>query len=206
MHDAISLDAEVRRQRFTRLRSHAHAIAPTRLEVGLSVASALLLILSFPDFNCWPLAWVALAPLLITIAQRPSEQARAFLLGWLTGALFFYGSCYWLTYAMIRYGGIPSWVAFPLLLPASMIVGLFPATFALLLSRAMKHWGERAMFLAPMVWVACEWTRLVVTGQLWNAIGYSQAYHPLLIQTARWGGEPCSLRQWSGLHVNGRAL
>jgi apolipoprotein N-acyltransferase len=27
-----------------------------------------------------------------------------------------------------------------------------------------------------------------VTGQLWNAIGYSQAYHPALIQAARWGG------------------
>src|SRR5262249_20492846 len=27
-----------------------------------------------------------------------------------------------------------------------------------------------------------------VTGQLWNALGYSQAYHPFLIQPARWGG------------------
>src|SRR5206468_1869578 len=38
------------------------------------------------------------------------------------------------------------------------------------------------------LWVACEWARLGVTGQLWNALGYSQAYHPALIQTARWGG------------------
>ena len=30
--------------------------------------------------------------------------------------------------------------------------------------------------------------RLSVTGQLWNAIGYSQAFHPPLIQTAKWGG------------------
>ena len=29
---------------------------------------------------------------------------------------------------------------------------------------------------------------LRLTGQLWNAIGYSQAYHPSLIQSARWGG------------------
>ena len=44
------------------------------------------------------------------------------------------------------------------------------------------------MFLAPLLWSALEWGRLGTTGQLWNAIGYSQAYHPLLIQTARWGG------------------
>ena len=33
-----------------------------------------------------------------------------------------------------------------------------------------------------------EWARLLITGQLWNAVGYSQAYHPALIQVARWGG------------------
>jgi apolipoprotein N-acyltransferase len=38
------------------------------------------------------------------------------------------------------------------------------------------------------VWVAFEYARLGVTGQLWNAIGYSQAYHPALIQTAKLGG------------------
>jgi apolipoprotein N-acyltransferase len=38
--------------------------------------------------------------------------------------------------------------------------------------------------------VACEWARLGVTGQLWNALGYSQAetLHGLLILPARFGG------------------
>jgi apolipoprotein N-acyltransferase len=44
------------------------------------------------------------------------------------------------------------------------------------------------LFVAPLMWAALEWARLGVTGQLWNAIGYSQAYHPALIQAARWGG------------------
>ena len=44
------------------------------------------------------------------------------------------------------------------------------------------------MLLAPFFWTSLEWARLGVTGQLWNAIGYSQAYYPLLIQSARWGG------------------
>src|SRR4030095_9944524 len=47
---------------------------------------------------------------------------------------------------------------------------------------------SKGVLLAPFIWVACEWARLGVTGQLWNALGYSQAYEPLLIQPARWGG------------------
>lgn len=52
----------------------------------------------------------------------------------------------------------------------------------------VARWGVRALFIAPVFWVALEWARLGLTGQLWNAIGYSQAYVPSLIQTARWGG------------------
>lgn len=48
--------------------------------------------------------------------------------------------------------------------------------------------GVAALFFAAPFWSALEWGRLESTGQLWNAIGYSQAYHPLLIHTAGWGG------------------
>jgi apolipoprotein N-acyltransferase len=44
------------------------------------------------------------------------------------------------------------------------------------------------LLLAPVFWSAFEWIRLGVTGQLWNALGYSQAYHWFLTQPARWGG------------------
>ncbi|HMF57847.1 MAG TPA: apolipoprotein N-acyltransferase [Pyrinomonadaceae bacterium] len=172
---------------FRDLKTKAIAIAPTRAEVLLSVLSAALLILAFPDFNLWPLAWVGFVPLLVAVA-RSRNQWRAFIFGWLTGTVFFYGSCYWVTHALIRYGGIPAWVAYPLLLPATVVVGLFPAISCLLLFRCIARWGARAIFLAPVIWVALEWTRLITTGQLWNAIAYSQAYAPALIQTARWGG------------------
>jgi len=45
-----------------------------------------------------------------------------------------------------------------------------------------------AIIVAPLIWVSFEWLRYVVTGQLWNALGYSQAFHPWLIQSARAGG------------------
>jgi apolipoprotein N-acyltransferase len=167
--------------------THAWLRAYALTDGVAAIASSVLLILSFPNSGYWSLAWLGLVPLLVVIALRPSPR-RSFFLGWLTGAVFFYGSCYWLTYSMIHYGGIPRWVAYLLLAPVPIFVGLFPGVFALVLARAIREWGTRALFLAPFVWPALEWGRLGLTGQLWNAIGYSQAYQPMLIQPARWGG------------------
>ncbi|HKY30416.1 MAG TPA: apolipoprotein N-acyltransferase [Pyrinomonadaceae bacterium] len=152
-----------------------------------AIASAILLILSFPRFNFWPLAWVALVPLLVVLARKPDAR-RAFLLGWIAGAIFFYGSTHWLTFSMVQYGGIPRWLAYVLLLPAPLLGGLFIGVFALVIARVTKKWGTTALFVAPLLWPSLEWARLLIIGQLWNAIGYSQAFHPVLIQTARWGG------------------
>src|SRR6267378_7114066 len=182
MHEAVAVEAP--RRRFPL----AAALAfPTLAEVSLVIASALLLILSFPDFELWPLAWVGLVPFLV-VAGRPLQAGRALLLGWLWGAIFFYGTCWWLTYPMIHYAHISAWLAYPLLLAPIALVAVFPALFSLLLSRLVDRFGFGAIFPAPLVWVSCEFVRYAVTGQLWNALGYSQAFHPFLIQSARWGG------------------
>ena len=146
-----------------------------------------LLILSFPNYESYLLAWIGLVPLLVAIARRPSP-GRAFILGWAIGTVFFYVTCYWLTYSMIHYGGIPTVLAYLLLIPGALVIGIFPGLFAALMALAISRWGDRAVLLAPIFWVTLEWVRLGVTGQLWNALGYSQAFNPLLIQTATWGG------------------
>jgi apolipoprotein N-acyltransferase len=181
-----------RASRRSRARTAARAFAPTRAQSSLAALSAALLVLSFPDFDLWPLAWVGLVPLMLAVvggARRgPARGAQAFVLGWLAGTLYFYGSCWWLTHSMIHYGGIPAGIAFALLLPPVILVGLFPALWALLLARTSLRWGAKALALAPPAWAALEWLRLTTTGQLWNALGYSQAYQPTLIQPAAWGG------------------
>jgi apolipoprotein N-acyltransferase len=188
VQDAVGpLDAQTVRPRRARLSALIRSAAPTRVEFAAAVLSAVLLVCAFPDFNLWPLAWVGLVPLLFVVARRPRAR-QSFVLGWTTGTLFFYASCWWLTYSMIHYGGLPAPLAFALLVPGAFVLGLFPALFCLVLARLCVRWDARALFIAPPLWVALEWARLGVTGQLWNAIGYSQAYHPVLIQTARWGG------------------
>jgi apolipoprotein N-acyltransferase len=186
MEDAISVGAP-RRGWLSKALQGARVRTPTRVEMALALLSSALLILSFPDLNLWPLAWVGLVPVLLAVARR-AEAGAGFVLGWLTGVLFFYGSCYWLTYSMVRYGHLPAPVAYLLLVIPVVIVSLFPAMCMALLARALRRWGARALFAAPFLWAAFEWARLFVTGQLWNAIGYSQAYHPAMIQAARWGG------------------
>jgi apolipoprotein N-acyltransferase len=150
-------------------------------------ATALLLILSFPDFDLSFLAWIALVPLLGVIARRPSPL-RALILGWAAGTVFFYTTCYWLTYSMIHYGGLPTVLAYLLLIPPAIVIGIFPGLAMMVLALAIRRWDQWAVLLTPVMWTAFEWVRLGVTGQLWNALGYSQAYHWRLIQPANWGG------------------
>ena len=190
MHDAVATPSPARLgipRRFSGFKIRVRSAAPSLADCGVALVSSALLIISFPDFNLAPLAWIALVPLLMIVARNP-EPWRCFSLGWIFGTAFFYGSCYWLTYSMVHTGGFPYPVAFLALLPGALIVGIFPALFTLLLARAIRSWGSAALYLAPLLWPALEWARLETTGQLWNAIGYSQAYHPLLIQSARWGG------------------
>lgn len=162
---------------------------PDRTGVALAILSSVLVVLAFPNFDLWFLAWVALVPFLYAILFRPVTPFGAFMLGWLFGAGYFIGTVYWLTFAMIHYGGIPTPVAYLLLVPAALIFGLFTAGIGWILRRLAISWGAMAAWCAPIIWVAvAEWLRFWITGQLWNALGYSQAFHPTLIQVARFGG------------------
>lgn len=187
MPEGVSTASGLDDRRLPSVSAPPHAQASTLNGWVGAIGSAVLLILSFPDFNLGPLAWVALVPLLVALANRPAP-GRSFLFGWLAGTIFFYGSCYWLTYSMIHYGGIPPWAAYLLLVPGALTLGLFPGIFAFVLARLNTRWGPHGLIAAPVIWVALEWVRLALTGQLWNATGYSQAYQPLLIQSAHWGG------------------
>lgn len=190
MQDVVSTPSQVDpggAARFSRFLSRVRSEAPSLTDCGVAVVSAVLLVISFPDFNLWLLAWIGLVPLFLIVVRR-TQPWRSFYLGWLFGSVFFYGSCYWLTYSMIHFGGMPAPLAFVLLLPGAALLGIFSGLFTMTLARAIGKWGAAALFLAPLFWSALEWARLGTTGQLWNAIGYSQAYHPWLIQPARWGG------------------
>src|SRR4029453_3536029 len=138
--------------------SAVRQVLPTWSEWGSAGATALLLILAFPNFEFGFLAWIGLVPLLVAVARTPSP-ARALILGWATGTVFFYATCYWLTYSMIHYGGLPTIVAYLLLAPGAIVVGFFPGLAVMLVALAIKRWGQWAVLLAPVFWTAFEWVR-----------------------------------------------
>ena len=160
---------------------------PSQWEAALAVASALMLILAFPNFEFWWLAWIGLVPLLFAV-MTTSRKRTAFVLGLIWGTVFFYGTCWWLTYPMSHYAGISAWVAYPLLLLPVVFVSLFPAATCASISLVVERFGNATIFAAPVIWVAFDWLRGAVTGLDWNALGYSQAFQPEMIHLAGPGG------------------
>ncbi|MCA1590382.1 MAG: apolipoprotein N-acyltransferase [Acidobacteria bacterium] len=154
----------------------------------LAILSAILLILAFPDFEIWILAWFALMPLLWAVTREKDSFARSFTLGWLFGFIFFSGTCWWLTYAPINYAGFPPVIAYFLLFCLTAVVGLFPGLFAGLLAMLMRRFGQIAILAAPFVWIFTEFARYWLTGNNWNAIGYSQAFTETTLSFSKFGG------------------
>src|SRR5689334_14530179 len=91
---------------------------PTLSNSLLAILSAILLVLAFPDFEFWFLAYVALIPLFLAIEREKESFTRSFITGWIFGITFFTGTCWWLTFAPITYGGVPAPLAYFLLLGA----------------------------------------------------------------------------------------
>ncbi len=89
--------------------------------------------------------------------------------------MYFAGTLYWLVETMTTFGELPTVVAF---VAAGLLVAylaLFPAAFALILSRLQRAFGLRALLLAPAIWVATELGRQYLwDGFPWALLGYSQ--------------------------------
>ena len=108
---------------------------------ALAVLTAILLSLVFPGAlqgNGWyPVAGIALAPLIV-VAYRERTPLRRFLLGWLTGALFWATVCFWIQFVLEVHGGMGrylSWVAFALF---ALYKGLHFAVFTWLCGYLMR--------------------------------------------------------------------
>ncbi len=128
------------------------------MNLALSLASAVLLILIFPGFNLTWLAPVAIAPLLVACAREPSWKRR-FLNGWAAGFVFWSGMCYWIQFVLAVHGGLGRWLAWVSFFVFGILKGLHLALFAALVGRLMPRW-----FAIPAVaalWTGIERTRMV---------------------------------------------
>ncbi len=162
-------------------------LLPSWRNALLAIVAAGLLIVAFPDFEWWWTAWFALVPLMWAIEREKGAVFKSFILGWLFGTIFFFGTCWWLTYAPIHYAGFPPLLAYFLLFCITAVTGLFPGVFAAILSVLLRRFGSWAFLAAPFVWIFAEFLRYWITGNNWNAIGYSQA-DVFTVHQATYGG------------------
>jgi apolipoprotein N-acyltransferase len=122
---------------------------------------------------------VAYTPLVVALVRSstaPRSLRRAFFLGLLTGGVYFAVTLYWLVATMTTFGGLPNAVAFVAAVLLVAYLSLFPAVFAMVVTRLRRSMGVHgAVLSAAPVWVASELGRQYVwDGFPWALLGYSQ--------------------------------
>jgi apolipoprotein N-acyltransferase len=161
----------------------------------LAVVSGLLQILIFPRPNFYWLCWIALAPLMYALLRAreadatelltdesysflvPARIGQGFLLGWASGTVFYFGSCYWVYSVMHSYGGLSPAVSFLLLILFSLYIGLHHGVFGALMAlagRSRVGFSRKALLLAPFLWVAVELLRAHLVSFPWTLLGTAQ--------------------------------
>jgi apolipoprotein N-acyltransferase len=160
----------------------------------LAAASGVLQVLIFPEPALYILSWIALAPLIYAILQcreqdalltladggsffAPATAWQGFLLGYLSGVIWYLGSCYWVFHVMHYYGNLSSPTSAVLLVMFSLYLALYHGLFGLLvalMARRRNGYSLRALVFAPFAWVAVELARTHVTGFPWDLLGTTQ--------------------------------
>ena len=160
----------------------------------LAAASGVLQVLIFPEPALYVLSWVALAPLIYAILQCRNQDAlltmvedgkwfapatawQGFLLGFVSGVIWYLGSCYWVFHVMHYYGNLGVATSAVLLVMYALYLGLYHGLFGLLvalIARRRNGYSLRALVFAPFAWVAVELGRTYVTGFPWDLLGTTQ--------------------------------
>lgn len=133
----------------------------------LALASAALLILTFPGASIAWFAPVALTPLLVALAREGRWQRR-FLLGWSAGVVYWFGVCYWIEAVLAEHAGISGVVAWLLFLLFCVAKSMHLGVFAILAGPLMRRWW--AIPSVAALWVAVEVTHGSL-GFAWLALG-----------------------------------
>ena len=157
----------------------------------LVLLSSSLQVLIFPLPGLYVLSWVAFAPLIVALLRarpagaleiagsvnlRAATPGQGFLLGYVSGILWFAGTCYWIYDTMHEHGGLSAPVAALALFLFCLYLGLYHGLFGLLVGLAAGPGRDnrRALISIPFLWVAVELARTRVTGFPWDLLGTAQ--------------------------------
>jgi apolipoprotein N-acyltransferase len=149
----------------------------------LAALSGALLVLSFPKFGHWSVAWIALVPLLV--ALRGATGGQGFRLGYITGFVSSVGLLYWTSLTVLQFGGLGEATAVAVMVLLCLAVALFAGLYGWCVGRWSLRFGPHALLLSPLAWVATEILRAHVLYRFsWCLLGYSQLPNRPFIQIA----------------------
>ena len=121
----------------------------------------------------------------------PAGAWQGFLLGYVSGIIWYLGSCYWVFNTMHEYGGLGVATSALLLVAYALYLGLYHGIFGLLLALTAARrngYSLRALLFAPFIWVAVELARTYITGFPWDLLGYTQIDNIPLTRIATFTG------------------
>jgi apolipoprotein N-acyltransferase len=143
----------------------------------LAALSGILLAAIHPDLNLYLLAPFALTPLWLVIQNEPNWRRR-FLLGWLSGILYWGAMCYWIQGTLARHGGMSWALAGFVFVLFALAKGLHSAVFAAL--------GPRHPLAFAALWAGLERTHANF-GFPWLTLG-DAGVNGILAPLAAWAG------------------
>jgi apolipoprotein N-acyltransferase len=159
-----------------------------RAFVPFGALTGALLVLSLPKPDLYPLAWIALVPLLLVVGGK-SSLAQAVLASYVAGVIFFAGTCYWITETMFIYGGLSTTAAFGVGALFALVYALYFVLFGLGVRLAITKFGRRGLIFAAPLWVTVELLRSVLfSGFPWMLSGYALVPYAGTLQIVTWTG------------------
>ncbi|MFW6138018.1 MAG: apolipoprotein N-acyltransferase [Spirochaetota bacterium] len=149
------------------------------LGISLAVASALLLLLSFPPFNVNSLGFIALVPLFFLVYNTNLKKTICY--GIAGSFLFYCLYLFWMNAYLAVIG-----VGF-----VTVVYGGWMVLALALINLSARAFPRYRVVLTPFIWIAIEYARSFgFLGLTFGSIGYTQHNFLRFIQTAEIGGEP----------------
>ena len=147
-----------------------------------ALVSGMLLTASFPNFNLYTLAFVALVPLILSIQSMRSKHS--FFAGFAAGFCHYMTLIYWIVPTVTIYGGLHPLLGVSTLALLCIYLSLYVGGFAWLIKQLNPPGGLMPIVGAGL-WVGMEYIRThALTGFPWGVLGYSQHSNQTLVQIA----------------------
>src|SRR5437667_12830138 len=127
-----------------------HSSARRGIGLACGIVSGILLVLSLPKPDLYPLAWVALTPWLYVMGGVPTLR-HTLAAAYAAGLVFFAGTFYWVSETMAIYGGLSIPLAIGVGALFVIVFALYFVLFALGLHLAIMLFGGGGVLFAVLL-------------------------------------------------------